>query len=74
MVRARDNHRAEGVRHRGPRWSPARRQWPWPPAAASLLDDGHDVVVHARSEARLVAVGDLLAAGAGHVVGDLGEL
>ena len=43
-------------------------------AAASLIDDGHDVVVHARSEARLAAVEDLLAAGAGRVVGDLGEL
>jgi len=43
-------------------------------AAASLLDDGHDVVVHARSEARLAAVEDLLAAGAGRVVGDLADL
>ncbi len=43
-------------------------------AAALLLDDGHEVVVHARSEARLAAVEDLLAAGAGRVVGDLADL
>ena len=43
-------------------------------AAASLLDDGHDIVVHARSEAGLAAVEDLLAAGAGRVVGDLADL
>jgi len=43
-------------------------------AAASLLDDGHDVVVHARSEARLAPVEDLLARGAGRVVGDLAEV
>lgn len=42
--------------------------------AASLLDDGHDVIVHARSEARLSAVDDLLARGAGHVIGDLVDL
>lgn len=43
-------------------------------AAASLLDEGNDVVVHARSEARLSAVDDLLARGAGHVIGDLADL
>ncbi|WP_434175600.1 SDR family NAD(P)-dependent oxidoreductase [Brachybacterium conglomeratum] len=42
--------------------------------AASLLDDGHDVVVHARNKARLSAIGDLLARGAGRVVGDLADL
>lgn len=42
--------------------------------AESLLDAGHDVVVHARSEARLSAVDDLLARGAGHVIGDLVDL
>lgn len=42
--------------------------------AASLLDAGHDVVVHARSEARLSAVDDLLARGAGHVIGDFADL
>lgn len=42
--------------------------------AASLLGDGHDVVVHARSKARLSALDDLLRRGAGHVVGDLAEL
>ncbi len=43
-------------------------------AAASLLDDGHDVVVHARSDARLAAVDDLLVRGAGRVVGDLTDI
>lgn len=43
-------------------------------AAASLQGDGHDLVVHARTEARLVAVEDLLARGAEGVVGDLAEL
>jgi NAD(P)-dependent dehydrogenase (short-subunit alcohol dehydrogenase family) len=42
--------------------------------AESLLDAGHEVVVHARSEARLSAVDDLLARGAGHVIGDLTDL
>ncbi|MGJ6979066.1 SDR family NAD(P)-dependent oxidoreductase [Aestuariimicrobium soli] len=43
-------------------------------AAEALLDDGHDVVVHARSKTRLDAVLDLLDRGAGHVVGDLADL
>ncbi|MFH8253195.1 SDR family NAD(P)-dependent oxidoreductase [Microbacterium sp. B2969] len=43
-------------------------------AAASLLDDGHQVVVHARSETRRAAVRDLLERGAGSVVGDLADL
>jgi NAD(P)-dependent dehydrogenase (short-subunit alcohol dehydrogenase family) len=42
-------------------------------AAESLLDDGHDVVVHARSTPRLSAVGDLLDRGAAAVVGDLAD-
>ena len=42
-------------------------------AAESLLDDGHDVVVHARGAARLAAVGDLLDRGAASVVGDLAD-
>lgn len=39
--------------------------------AASLLDDGHDVVVHARTPERLAAVKDLGSRGASSVVGDL---
>jgi NAD(P)-dependent dehydrogenase (short-subunit alcohol dehydrogenase family) len=40
-------------------------------AALSLLDGGHDVVVHARSAARAAAVADLADRGAEVVVGDL---
>ncbi|MEU6643525.1 SDR family NAD(P)-dependent oxidoreductase [Saccharomonospora sp. NPDC046836] len=40
-------------------------------AATSLLDDGHHVVVHARTPQRLAAVGDLTSRGALSVVGDL---
>jgi len=40
-------------------------------AAQTLLDDGHDVVVHARNQDRLDAVRDLLDRGAEAVVGDL---
>jgi NAD(P)-dependent dehydrogenase (short-subunit alcohol dehydrogenase family) len=43
-------------------------------AAASLLDDGHEVVVHARNDARLAAIDDLLSRGAEGVVGDLVDL
>lgn len=43
-------------------------------AARSLLGKGHDVVVHARSTARLAAVEDLLERGALGVVGDLSDL
>ncbi|XAS74285.1 SDR family NAD(P)-dependent oxidoreductase [Micrococcaceae bacterium Sec5.1] len=43
-------------------------------AAESLLDDGHSVVVHARSQERLSAVRDLLDRGAQSVVGDLARL
>lgn len=42
--------------------------------AARLLDRGHDVVVHARTPARLSAVQDLIQRGAGEVVGDLSRL
>jgi NAD(P)-dependent dehydrogenase (short-subunit alcohol dehydrogenase family) len=43
-------------------------------AAQTLLDDGHEVVVHARSAERLAAVDDLLDRGASGVVGDLSDL
>jgi NAD(P)-dependent dehydrogenase (short-subunit alcohol dehydrogenase family) len=42
--------------------------------ALALLDEGHDVVVHVRSQARLSAVKDLMARGARAVVGDLADL
>ena len=42
--------------------------------AAALLDDGHEVVVHARSAERLTAVRDLLDRGATGVTGDLADL
>ena len=40
-------------------------------AAAALLDEGHDVIVHARTGERLAAVEDLTSGGARSVVGDL---
>lgn len=43
-------------------------------AAATLLGAGHEVVVHVRSHERLSAVSELLAGGAGLVVGDLADL
>jgi NAD(P)-dependent dehydrogenase (short-subunit alcohol dehydrogenase family) len=43
-------------------------------AARTLLDDGHGVIVHARSKERLAAVGDLWDRGAVAVVGDLSDL
>ena len=43
-------------------------------AAQTLLDDGHDVVLHARNRDRLTAVRDLLDGGATAVVGDLSDL
>jgi NAD(P)-dependent dehydrogenase (short-subunit alcohol dehydrogenase family) len=43
-------------------------------AAQSLLDEGHEVVVHARNEARLAAVRDLIDRGAASVAGDLSDL
>jgi NAD(P)-dependent dehydrogenase (short-subunit alcohol dehydrogenase family) len=43
-------------------------------AAQTLLDDGHEVVVHARNRDRLTAVRDLADRGATAVVGDLSDL
>jgi NAD(P)-dependent dehydrogenase (short-subunit alcohol dehydrogenase family) len=43
-------------------------------AARTLLNDGHEVVVHARNRDRLTAVRDLLDRGAAAVVGDLSHL
>ena len=43
-------------------------------AARTLLDDGHEVIVHARSRQRLSAVDDLVRRGAFGVVGDLADL
>src|SRR3954447_11859519 len=43
-------------------------------AAATLLEDGHEVVVHARNRDRLTAVRDLLDRGAAAVAGDLSDL
>ena len=43
-------------------------------AAQTLLEHGHDVVVHARNGERLTAVHDLLDRGAAAVVGDLADL
>ena len=43
-------------------------------AAQTLLNDGHEVVVHARNRDRLRAVRDLLDRGAAAVVGDLSDL
>lgn len=40
-------------------------------AALALMEDGHEVVLHARNEERAEAVGDLAARAAGVVVGDL---
>jgi NAD(P)-dependent dehydrogenase (short-subunit alcohol dehydrogenase family) len=43
-------------------------------AAHTLLEHGHEVVVHARNPDRLTAVRDLLDRGAGAAVGDLSDL
>jgi NAD(P)-dependent dehydrogenase (short-subunit alcohol dehydrogenase family) len=43
-------------------------------AARTLLEDGHEIVLHARSTSRLAAVGDLLKRGAQGIVGDLSDL
>jgi NAD(P)-dependent dehydrogenase (short-subunit alcohol dehydrogenase family) len=43
-------------------------------AAQTLLGDGHEVVVHARSSDRLTAVRDLVERGAAAVVGDLSDV
>jgi NAD(P)-dependent dehydrogenase (short-subunit alcohol dehydrogenase family) len=40
-------------------------------AAASLMEEGHHVVVHARNRERLAEVAALIDRGAGAVVGDL---
>jgi NAD(P)-dependent dehydrogenase (short-subunit alcohol dehydrogenase family) len=42
-------------------------------AAQTLLDEGHDIVVHARSNNRLAAVRDLIDRGASSVIGDLAD-
>jgi NAD(P)-dependent dehydrogenase (short-subunit alcohol dehydrogenase family) len=43
-------------------------------AAQTLLEQGHEVIVHARSAERLAAVNDLIGRGASAVVGDLADL
>jgi NAD(P)-dependent dehydrogenase (short-subunit alcohol dehydrogenase family) len=43
-------------------------------AAQTLLDDGHQVVVHVRNSDRITAVRDLVDRGAAVVVGDLSDL
>jgi NAD(P)-dependent dehydrogenase (short-subunit alcohol dehydrogenase family) len=43
-------------------------------AAQTLLEQGHEVVVHARNRGRLTAVRDLLDQGAAAVVGDLSDV
>ncbi|KAA9394532.1 SDR family NAD(P)-dependent oxidoreductase [Kocuria coralli] len=43
-------------------------------AALSLLEDGHEVVVHARTEGRLTAADDLIGSGARSVIGNLANL
>ena len=43
-------------------------------AAQTLLGDGHEVIVHARSAERLAAVNDLIDRRASAVVGDLADL
>src|SRR5205085_4071049 len=40
-------------------------------AARALIDDGHQVVLHARSQPRTTALGDLAPRAAGVVIGDL---
>ena len=42
--------------------------------AESLLNDGHEVIVHARSTARLAAVQELMDRGAAGAVGDLSDV
>ncbi|MET4591752.1 NAD(P)-dependent dehydrogenase (short-subunit alcohol dehydrogenase family) [Arthrobacter sp. 754] len=42
--------------------------------AQSLVDDGHEVIVHARSAVRLAAMQDLLDRGATGVAGDLSDM
>ena len=40
-------------------------------AAAALMDEGHDVVLHARSQQRAASLADLAGRAAGVVIGDL---
>jgi NAD(P)-dependent dehydrogenase (short-subunit alcohol dehydrogenase family) len=42
-------------------------------AARALVDEGHQVVLHARSRERASALGDLASRSAGVIVGDLGS-
>ncbi|HWJ53203.1 MAG TPA: SDR family NAD(P)-dependent oxidoreductase, partial [Propionibacteriaceae bacterium] len=42
--------------------------------AQTLLEDGHEIIVHTRSAKRLAAVNDLVGRGASAVVGDLADL
>ncbi|MBT2474046.1 SDR family NAD(P)-dependent oxidoreductase [Microbacterium sp. ISL-103] len=42
-------------------------------AAVSLLDDGHDIVVHARNDGRLEVLDELVSRGARPIVGDLAD-
>ncbi|MEQ1910834.1 MAG: SDR family NAD(P)-dependent oxidoreductase [Vicinamibacterales bacterium] len=42
-------------------------------AARALIDEGHQVVLHARSRQRASALGDLVSRSAGVIVGDLGS-
>jgi NADP-dependent 3-hydroxy acid dehydrogenase YdfG len=43
-------------------------------AAQTLIQDGHEVVVHARSRDRLTDVQALIVRGAGSVIGDLADI
>jgi NAD(P)-dependent dehydrogenase (short-subunit alcohol dehydrogenase family) len=43
-------------------------------AAGTLLGDGHEVLIHARTAERLAAVETLLGRGASAVVGDLSDV
>ena len=42
-------------------------------AALALLDDGHEVVLHARNASRAAGMGDLADRAFGVVIGDLGS-
>jgi NAD(P)-dependent dehydrogenase (short-subunit alcohol dehydrogenase family) len=42
-------------------------------AALALLDDGHEVFLHARNPSRAASMGDLADRGSGVVIGDLGS-
>jgi NAD(P)-dependent dehydrogenase (short-subunit alcohol dehydrogenase family) len=43
-------------------------------AAKTLLAEGHEIIVHARSRDRLETIKDLVTAGARYVIGDLSSL